>query len=398
MTGPAADAVVVGGGAAGALTAVDLCRREARVQVVLVEPSAEPGRGAAYSTSNPRHLLNVPARGMSGVADEPDHFLRWVEARDGTVDPDAYLPRALFGDYVVDLLASCGDRVHHVRDDVTQVQRLGDGTSRVTVASGNEFTCRAVVLALGSPLGPPGWAWPELQRSPRYVGEPWNSKAVDVAIRDANAVLIVGMGLTMADLTLTVTENGSRVVAVSRSGELSRTHALSAPAPPLPAPGVPPGPLDADELREFVCRVMASAEESGAGWRAGIDSLRPVSNALWQRVPLDQQRRVLERDLRAWEVRRHRLAPVTSESLVGLAEHGVLRMHRGTVAAAEATPEGFEVMIDDGSGGALHGGRSGDHRLHGPVSLCRASSSNARRRHGGHRSGADPPAGLGPRR
>ena len=157
------------------------------------------------------------------------------------------------------------------------------------------------------------------------------------------------MGLTMADLTLTVTENGSRVVAVSRSGELSRTHALSAPAPPLPAPGVPPGPLDADELREFVCRVMASAEESGAGWRAGIDSLRPVSNALWQRVPLDQQRRVLERDLRAWEVRRHRLAPVTSESLVGLAEHGVLRMHRGTVAAAEATPEGFEVMIDDGA-------------------------------------------------
>ena len=78
---------VVGAGAAGTLTAVRLLREALEpVHVLLVDPDLTTGRGVAYSTPDTRHLLNVPASGMSAFAEEPDHLVRWLRV---SVAPDA---------------------------------------------------------------------------------------------------------------------------------------------------------------------------------------------------------------------------------------------------------------------------------------------------------------------
>ena len=64
--------VVVGAGAAGTLVATHLADRHARsgsapLDIVVVDPAAGLGQGVAYSTTDPRHLLNVPAQGMSAL-------------------------------------------------------------------------------------------------------------------------------------------------------------------------------------------------------------------------------------------------------------------------------------------------------------------------------------------
>src|SRR4051794_7208929 len=74
---------VVGAGAAGSLVAIHLADRLARTgaapfDLLLVDPDARLGRGVAYSTADPRHLLNVPAQGMSALPGRPTHFLDWV--------------------------------------------------------------------------------------------------------------------------------------------------------------------------------------------------------------------------------------------------------------------------------------------------------------------------------
>ena len=60
------------------------------------------GRGVAYSTTEPAHLLNVRAEGMSALAGEPDHFAKRFEAEGG--DRRGFAQRRLFARYLAELL------------------------------------------------------------------------------------------------------------------------------------------------------------------------------------------------------------------------------------------------------------------------------------------------------
>src|SRR5208282_6642514 len=69
---------IAGGGLSGGLVAIQLLRKATfRLQVVLIEPRADLGRGVAYSTSSPSHLLHVRAGNMSIFPDQPEDFLKY---------------------------------------------------------------------------------------------------------------------------------------------------------------------------------------------------------------------------------------------------------------------------------------------------------------------------------
>ena len=76
---------IVGGGATGILVATHLARRldAADDEVVMIEPGETLGRGLAYATDDPRHLLNVRVAKMSAFAGEPNHLVAWLSARCG---------------------------------------------------------------------------------------------------------------------------------------------------------------------------------------------------------------------------------------------------------------------------------------------------------------------------
>src|SRR5688500_6693431 len=92
------DAVVVGAGFAGVLASRELLRGGWRV--LLVDPGARAGRGLAYSTTDPRHLLNSPAAARSVEPDLPDDFVAWCRARDPGIGPGDYVSRQWYGDYL----------------------------------------------------------------------------------------------------------------------------------------------------------------------------------------------------------------------------------------------------------------------------------------------------------
>jgi uncharacterized NAD(P)/FAD-binding protein YdhS len=70
---------IVGAGFSGTLLALHLLRRcPASTQVRLIERNSQFGRGPAYSTGNPSHLLNVPAGRMSAFYDQPSDFVAWL--------------------------------------------------------------------------------------------------------------------------------------------------------------------------------------------------------------------------------------------------------------------------------------------------------------------------------
>ncbi len=144
MTSPdTVDVAIIGGGAAGTLTAVHLLRTGRPVRVAIVERTDRLGRGIPYSTTNPRHLMNVPASGMGGLAGRPGHLVEWCAAQGEPVEGAAFVSRPLFGRYLVALLrdAIAGAAVAPlaVRDDAVAVSRSG-GRLRVALAGGARST------------------------------------------------------------------------------------------------------------------------------------------------------------------------------------------------------------------------------------------------------------------
>ena len=83
---------IVGAGFSGTLLALHLLRRcPPTVRVALIERNGAFGRGQAYASGNPNHLLNVPAGRMSAFNDRPGDFLEWLRRQ---VAPGAVLPSA----------------------------------------------------------------------------------------------------------------------------------------------------------------------------------------------------------------------------------------------------------------------------------------------------------------
>ncbi len=310
---------VVGGGASGVLTAAHLLRVAAEpTTVILVERNARIGRGVAYGTDNPAHLLNVPAGKMSAWPDEPDDFLNWAERNHpslltGRAEPArAFLPRIIYGDYLDDLLkgaetrAAADVRLERVVGEAVSVRTTPGGYS-IELANGETYWADSIVISTGwLPLRDPPVSDPAFYRGKRYVRDVWSPGELANRV-GSDALLIVGTGLTMVDVAVTLSGRGhtGRVYTISRRGLFPQPHGPSK----VPAPFPPVGelPLTARALTGWLRAEVRAAAKDGCDWRGVVDALRPITTALWQRLPVSERRRFMRHPGPYWEVHRHRV-------------------------------------------------------------------------------------------
>ena len=90
---------VVGGEVPGVLAAlgvIEAAGREAsRHEIVTIDPRSTLGQGAAYSTPQARHLLNVPAGRMGALPQARDGFVSWLRSHGHPdIGPNDYGTRA----------------------------------------------------------------------------------------------------------------------------------------------------------------------------------------------------------------------------------------------------------------------------------------------------------------
>ncbi|MEV5973178.1 FAD/NAD(P)-binding protein [Streptomyces sp. NPDC051921] len=348
---------MVGAGAAGALVAVQVCeaaaRRHTPLDLVLIDPAPEAGRGVAYATEVPEHRLNVPVGGMSCYPDDPGHFLRWLSRHgESTVTASDFASRYRYGAYLADTLGRAIIAAHgtvSVRRLRTRATGCTDGPGgrlELRLADGGTVTADSVVLATGPAAGRADWAPAELSGSDRFIARPWAPGALD-AVAASDDVLLVGTGLTAIDLALVLDRPGRTVHAVSRTGLLPQPHAVA----PLPAV-LPPKDLAAlpfPQLRRAVVRYVAETRRTQGDWRPAFDGLRPWIAQLWQGLDDDGRTEFLGRDATLWNVHRHRMAPSTAESVARACAARRLRIHSGRVAAAAPAQDGgLVVTLSDG--------------------------------------------------
>ena len=342
---------IVGGGATGILAAAHFARRvgAAAADIIVIDPGeiGSLGRGVAYATDDPRHLLNVRVANMSAFADQPDHLYAWLRRRAGEdcPTPFSFISRATYGDHVADLAraALAAGQARHARGLCLDIDERADGV-RLGLSTGDALDADFAILATGHD------AKPTLAGVP--AEQPWREGTLAGLNADA-PILIVGSGLTMVDMALSLDRRGRRgpITVVSRHGLPPSAHRPTSPRS-LAVSEVPFGAELSAQLA-WLRGLAARFAAEGADWRSAVDALRPHTQRLWREMSVEQRRRFLRHARVYWDIHRHRMAPEIEAALRALINSGRLEIVAGRIVAAQRIEGQVAVDILRRGGGAI---------------------------------------------
>ncbi len=368
---------IIGGGFSGAMTLAQLVQlADGPMEIEWIEERAEMGLGIAYGTKEPVHLLNVRAERMGAFAGQPEGFYLWLQTEEGRahhkaiwpereISPETCAPRVLYAAYlraiVAQILALASQRnirVHTRRSRVRDAWLHDATTQRLTLlldgaGEAQEIVTDALVLATGN-LPPRSFSFQSGLVSSRksYVVDIWNTDDEGNFPHHVNEfspdteIVVIGTGLTMVDSILTLKSRGYKgtITAISRNGWLPLPHA-HAPAYPAWDWALEPesAPRTALELLRGLRAEVARAKREGVDWRSVVDSIRPVTQALWKQLPLREKRRFLDKLFTAWNIHRHRMAGDVHAELRAMQQSGALKIIAGKIYYVGSDADGLTV-------------------------------------------------------
>jgi uncharacterized NAD(P)/FAD-binding protein YdhS len=342
---------IVGAGFCGTVMAANLLRRPPMniAEIVLIERGPAMGRGVAYAVSDCPYLLNVPAGRLSADSQDPLQFLHFAQQTLPDADAEDFLPRQLYGDYLQEVLQRAErDGLRHVKlarvfGEVTHIAQSAADELTLRIAGHEPLTAQRVILALGNPP-PPLLPWAEPVRGhPAYRDDPWT---LPKDLNSHHDVLIIGNGLTMADVAFSLTRDAVRA---PRLRTISRRGLIPLPQSTFHASAIRGGAEffeGAASIRQVLAASRALArdvERLGGDWREVVTFIRNLAPSIWQRLPPPERQRFVRHLQAYWDVHRHRLPPQLAERLGHLRRSGLLEINAGRIDEMAAAGERLRV-------------------------------------------------------
>jgi len=333
---------IIGGGFSGTMLALQLCSQDKACEIHIIEPRELLGLGVAYSTDEPGHLLNVAATNMSAWPDKPHDFVGFLVDTHASL---AHVPvgyfntyfasRMTYGNYIQSLVTrpEYSSIIHH-REQALRIQRV-DKNLVINLSNNQNIHADHIIIAAGIPPSGAmdrifGWA-PE----GRYLAHPWDNnltKEFLTNIDPNDAILIIGAGLTMIDMLISLEQHKIRgpIAVVSRHGLAPQVHE----------------DFERIELcvgemspREWL-KIFRSHKDS---WRSVYDFIRPKSQAIWQNFGVKHKNQFLRHLRHLWDSHRHRVAPEVHRFLSrGMAQNRI-NLYAGRMLKTETSSKGFRV-------------------------------------------------------
>jgi uncharacterized NAD(P)/FAD-binding protein YdhS len=349
--------VIVGAGFCGTVLAAGLLRRPPAqaTDIVLIERGTCIGRGVAYASHDVPYVLNVPTGRLSVDSQDPMQFLQYVRQMHPEADAEDFVARALYGDYLQDVL----DQAERAAPSHVTLRRLFGEVSAIsparsgglaakpllaTLADSSSIEADRVVLALGNPPSPIH-AWARgLSGHPAYIHDPWR---LPKALGSQDSVLIVGSGLTMVDVALSLSLEGGEmpmVRTISRHGLLPLGQTIFRPTAVQGSGEILLS--NASSIRRVLGASRAlsrEVERLGGDWREVVTFIRHLAPELWRALPPAERRRFLRHAQSYWDIHRHRLPPRMAQRIDHMCRSGRLQIHAGRVR--QLIPEGDELRV-----------------------------------------------------
>ena len=362
--------LVVGGGYAGTAFAVHLCRSAPEpLDIVVVEPREQVGGGLAHSAVDPDHRLNASDTIHFLYPEDVTHLRRWLESSGRlAADPDAwsgdgrlYPRRGDFGRYLSAEFAAhaasnpSGSTLSHRRGAATGIEKQNRGF-RIEVTEGDPIDADRCVIAIGQEPAPaklPGLA--AADAGDGSIDDPFSPGAL-AAIDTAANVLILGTGLTSADVVASLVGHGHRgpITCISRRGVRPQQQNPTPAAVPLwdrllaesPAfieqHGRPTSLLPLMRIVREQARSRLARQEP---WHEAIDEVRDAAGELWRALPVSAKQRFLRHVRPYYDSHRFRLPPQTKDILASAEARGQLAFETGRVVHAEPRLTGLDVVV-----------------------------------------------------
>ncbi len=336
---------IIGGGFTGTMAAVHLIQRSGQpLEIYLFNERGVLNKGIAYAPYTQKHLLNVMASRMSAFGTKPHHFLDRVmqrpafRAKDRSLIADAFLPRALYGEYLTEVwkealeLAATKKVVVHVLEDIVLELDVVEAGIVLKTGRSGEIAVDKCVIATGNHLPrDPKVRNASFYPSDRYFRDPWG--LASVANVPGNApVLIIGNGLTMVDTVLGLLDQGYKgeIYSLSPNGFNILPHRHSNFKYTRLTDELPLKYTLRDLVR-LVNKHVKAVRDYGISAEPVIDSLRPHTQRIWQRLTSEERALFMSRLRHLWGVARHRIPLNTYDKLQHLRIEGTLKVIPGRI-------------------------------------------------------------------
>lgn len=344
---------IIGGGFTGAAVALHLLRHfpPGEVRIVIFEPRAKLGAGLAYDTAEPVHRTNVPPLRMSVYPEDPEHFLRWLQATDAMrddsqvmhTDGQPYPQRALFGQFMDSLLrphVEAGTIEHWQTKAIDAV--AADGGWVIKTEDNRQLRTWTAVLAVSHPPPALPAALRPLAGHSGLIADTTRAGAFD-GIDASERILVVGNGLTAADTVAALKHRGHRgpILSLSRRGLRSKGH--SPQEQEFEADFTTEPAKRASELLFRIRHTVKRAKADGLTWHPIINAVRTQNEDIWRALPVAERRRLARHARPFWDVHRFRVAPQVERVLDAAIADGSLSILAATIASAKAQDDGIEV-------------------------------------------------------
>lgn len=393
--------VIIGGGGCGISVLAQfidgLSNKELNgLSITIINREKRFGPGLPYSTDSDSNILNMKAHAMGIFAEQPLHFVEWVNRRKSdlgkryeTVDlqNDPFPPRSLYGLYLEDVLSATIERakgagisVNLMQGSVVDARESADGV-QVELENGTKISADYAVLALGNFASV---HYQDLKRTLGYFHSPWPENEFLKAIEKNADVCILGSRLTAVDTALMLATHGhkGKMTMVSRNGLLPKVQGMRInPAyetllvERVQQVRQKDGTLRFKDfvrvLQEEIERVcgrtinwpevlhpagsgrdiffkdVAASENNEVAWQDILASTSNVIENFWHWMPLSDREEFMGTFFSLWFVYRHAMPMKNARKIASLFQNGQLDVRSNPVVTHNAQTGLFEIVCSN---------------------------------------------------
>lgn len=359
---------IIGGGYSALAVAYELIQlSRVPVELLIFDPTSYAGKGIAYSTDCPLHLLNVPVGRMGALRGKSEDFFEWLLAEPHkwrSLDPsfkrlevgsEKYFPRMIYGMYLQDFKQSLEKLVFEKNCQLRFVKKECVDICRdqpdqkvwriITTDNREIYHADHIILAMSSP-----WTqkFPAIQHE-RYLEQPWPIMTnVSLAKQKLDClgcyskVGIIGSGLTMLDALamLKYLSFDGQIEVISNKKLLPLEDRESEEIREIKLVEIP-----TNLLKAF--KIIRKLIDKTGDWLPVFRSLRLITQELWERLTPTDKRKFIERLLSFWNIHRHRVPSEVKKIFEDYQEAQSLSFIKGKVVNIESCDHKINIVYSN---------------------------------------------------